>query len=242
MSMPSINPGRPFTDVATKIGSYAGIAVLLGVFVVGVVISPVAFNLIDSNNRDWNRLSSIGQSYGSVSALLSAGALCLVVLLQRNQLRQERISKVRDMHLAVVGAALDEPGYCQCWGSRMAANGIDERLFYYTNMILMLWWYSWEIGELRDGQLRNYAGGMFDSEVPREYWRTHGQWRLSGARGRRRRFLLMIDDAFRAAERSGPPVRRLERTDHHPRHNGPLRGTRRRIDRSTAGGSRRSFR
>jgi hypothetical protein len=242
MSMPSISSGRPFADVAVKIGSYAAIVVLLGVFVVGVVISPVAFNLIDSNNRDWVRLSSIGQAYGSVSALLSAAALCLVVLLQRNQLRHERIAMVRDMHRAVVGVALDEPGYCQCWGARMAGNGIDERLFYYTNMILMLWWYSWEIGELRDAQLRSYARGMFDSEVPREYWRTHGQWRLSGTRGRRRRFLLMINEEFQTAERTGPPVRRLEPADHHPRHAGPLRDTRRRAGRPTAAGSRRSFR
>ncbi|MET0418033.1 MAG: DUF6082 family protein, partial [Actinoplanes sp.] len=211
MSLPSINSNHPLTDVAAKIVLYAVISVLIGALVVGVVISPVAFNLLDSSNRDWGRLSSIGQAYGAVSALLSAAALCLVFVLQRGQLRHDRISAVRDMHMTVVGAALDEPDYCQCWGARMADDGIDERLFYYQNMIITLWWYSYEIGELRDAQVRNYARGMFDSEVPREYWRTHGQWRLSGARGRRRHFLLMIDAAFRAAEESGPPIRKRER-------------------------------
>jgi hypothetical protein len=237
MSMPPISPAHPFLGIVTKVGSYAVAGVLLGMFVVGVALSPVAFNAIDATDRDWGRLSDIGQAYGSISAVLSAAALCVVVLMQRRQLRHERVTMVRDMHLKVVGIALDEPGYCQCWGARVSEE--DERLFYYTNMILMLWWYSFEIGDLRDEQVRNYARSMFDSEVPRDYWRTHGPWRLSGAQGRQRRFLLMVDDAFRAAETSGPPVRRRERPHRSPRPGAAPLGTRRLAGRTADGGQRR---
>ncbi|BEL06542.1 hypothetical protein Q0Z83_047330 [Actinoplanes sichuanensis] len=210
MPLPTISPARPFVDIAAKVG----IGMLLVLFVTGIAISPMAFSAVDSTNLDWNRLSDIGQAYGLVSALLSAVTLCLVILLQRHQLRHERISVVRDMHLNVVGMALDNPEYCQCWGVRVTED--DERLFYYTNMIHLLWWYSFEIGDLSEAQVRSYAGGMFDSEVPRDYWRMHGRWRLSGSRGRRRKFLLMIDEAFRAAEASGPPARRRERPHRTP--------------------------
>jgi hypothetical protein len=212
MSMPSLNSARPLADAVSKIGTYVAVAALLGFLVLGVVISPVAFSAVGAADRDWGRLSTIGQAYGSVSALLSAAALCLVVLLQRHQVRHERLTLVRDMHLSVVGTALDDPEYCQCWGARVAGDDMDERLFYYTSSILTLWWYAYEIGDLRDEQVRSYGRGMFESEVPREYWRMHGRWRLSGVRTRRhRRFLLIIDEAFQEAEASGPPVRRRER-------------------------------
>src|SRR3954447_20213395 len=191
MSMPSLNSARPLADAVSKIGTYVAVAALLGFLVLGVVISPVAFSAVGAADRDWGRLSTIGQAYGSVSALLSAAALCLVVLLQRHQVRHERLTLVRDMHLSVVGTALDDPEYCQCWGARVAGDDMDERLFYYTSSILTLWWYAYEIGDLRDEQVRSYGRGMFESEVPREYWRMHGRWRLSGVPTRRHRRLLL---------------------------------------------------
>jgi hypothetical protein len=194
MSMPSLNSARPLADAVSKIGTYVAVAALLGFLVLGVVISPVAFSAVGAADRDWGRLSTIGQA------------------LQRHQVRHERLTLVRDMHLSVVGTALDDPEYCQCWGARVAGDDMDERLFYYTSSILTLWWYAYEIGDLRDEQVRSYGRGMFESEVPREYWRMHGRWRLSGVRTRRhRRFLLIIDEAFQEAEASGPPVRRRER-------------------------------
>jgi hypothetical protein len=215
--LPSITSTRPVAGLAARIGTYAAAGVLLAILVIGVLISPLVFNAIDSTGVDWNRLSDLGQAYGAVSALLSAAALCLVVLLQRHQVRHERVTMVRDMHLTVVSAAFDDPDLRQCWGPRMSSEPISEHLFYYTNMILMLWWYSFEIGELSEDQVRGYAGGMFASEIPREYWKTHGPWVLSGAKGRRRRFLQIVDAAFRAAESDGPPVRRHERADRDPR-------------------------
>ena len=211
MSMPPVHSGESFGSLAARVGWFAGSVVVLGAVVVGVALSPVAVNLIDNGDRDWARLSTIGQAYGPVSALLSAVALGVVILLQRRQLRHERLGMIRAMHLEILQTAFDDPVYAQCWGPRMAPRGVDERLFYYANLILTLWLYSYEIGELREGQLRSYVRGYFLAEISREYWRWHGRWRLSAARGRRRRFLLLVDEEFHAAERHGPPVRPIER-------------------------------
>ena len=210
MSMPSVDPERAFSKVIAVAGQITGGVVVLAIIVMGVAISPTAMTVLDWEDSDWTRLSEIGQAYGPVSALLSAIALCLVVLVQRAQVRHERTWLVRDMHLNVLHVALDDPSYAQCWGPRVSPDRIDERHFFYTNMIILLWFYSWESGELHDGHIRSYARGMFDSEVPREYWREFGAWRLSSARGHRRRFLAMIDAEFQAAERHGPPSRSTE--------------------------------
>lgn len=210
MPMPSITPERAFNTVFNR-GVKTGFGVLLlGGILVAVAVSPTALHLLDRVEQDWSRLGDIGQAYGPVSALLSAVALCVVVFVQRGQWRHERLWTVRGMHMDVLNVALDDPAYAQCWGTRMAPEGVDERLFYYINSIIMLWSYAWENGELRDGHVRSYARTMFDSEAPRLYWRMYGGWRVSSSRGRRRRFLMLIDTEFRAAERNGPPARRIE--------------------------------
>jgi hypothetical protein len=210
MSMPAVDRGRPILRHLTRAATAALVAVLVVAVVLAVLISPLIVNLLDTENRDWLRLSAIGQAYGAVSALLSAAALCLIVVLQRAQVRHERTWMLRAMHLDVVRVAMDDPVYEQCWGARLAPHGIDERLFYYTNMILMLWFYSWEHGDLSDEQVRNYCRSMFASTVPREYWRLHGDWRLSAVRGRRRRFLSLVDAEYRRAEAAGPAIRPVE--------------------------------
>ncbi|HEU5107480.1 MAG TPA: DUF6082 family protein [Micromonosporaceae bacterium] len=210
MSMPPVRPERSLHRVAVRLAWAAGLVALVGAVVIGVALSPVAISLIEGD-RDWVRLSTIGQAYGPVSALLSAVALGVVVLLQRHQLRHERRAMGRAMHLELLQVALDDPVYAQCWGPRMAPRDVDERLFFYASAVLSLWLHSYEIGELREDRLRSFVQGFFMAELPRAYWSWHGQWRLAGAHGRRRRFLLLVDEEFRAAERAGPPRRRLER-------------------------------
>jgi hypothetical protein len=211
MPMPSIDSGRTPSAIVARIVTLVAILLACLASVVVVVLSPVLLNSLDWGGRDWSRLGEIGQTYGLVSAVLSAAALFVVVLMQRHQIRHERVSMTRDLHITIVQTALQDPSYAQCWGPRMTPPGIEERHFYYCNMILLLWLYSWEIGEIGDAQVRSYARNMFDSELPREYWRQFGDWRLSGERGHRRRFLVLIDEQFREAEATGPPARRLER-------------------------------
>jgi hypothetical protein len=184
-------------------------AALLVLLTVTILVSPALLRYLDSG-LDWSRLADIGQAYGPVSALLSALALCVVVLVQRRQLRQEQVLMAREMHASAMRTAMEDPVYGQCWGPRVAPDHMDERLFYYTNTILMAWLYAWECGDLSDDAVRAYVRAMADSEIPRQYWRMHGPWRLQSARGRRRRFLSLVDGEFRAATLAGPPSRTAE--------------------------------
>lgn len=210
MSLPSITHRSAVSILLGGTARALIAAALLGALTVAILISPAVIRFIDDDGADWNRLADIGQAYGPVSALLSALALCVVVLVQHRQLRQERVLMAREMHASALRTAMEDPTYGQCWGPRVTPRHIDERLFYYTSTVLTAWLYAWECGDLSDGAVRAYVRGMADSEIPREYWRMHGTWRLSGARGRRRRFLSMVDEEFRAAALAGPPSRAVE--------------------------------
>ncbi|WP_310366438.1 DUF6082 family protein [Catenuloplanes atrovinosus] len=182
----------------------------LALMATAVLISPMLLLLVDTESANFGRLSDIGQAYGPVSTLLSAIAVCVAVLVQRRQLRQERMVMARELHAGILKTAMEEPSYTQCWGPRVAPTDVDERLFYYTSSIISTWYYGWDCGELSDDTVRAYVRAMADSEIPRMYWASYGAWRLSAARGRQRRFMGMVDTEFRAVMAAGPPLRRAE--------------------------------
>ncbi|WP_033339982.1 DUF6082 family protein [Catenuloplanes japonicus] len=217
MTMPPVRRGGEATRVLFRGVAIVAVIALAAAVATVILLSPVAVGLISRGSQDWSQLSEIGQAYGGVSALLSAVALAAVVLLQRGQVRHERAWLLRERHLTVVKMALDDPFYAQCWGPRMAPDGVDERLFYYVNLILLLWQDSWIHGDISDDEVCNYAAGLFGGAVGREYWSRHGSWRLSLTRGRRRRFLRLIDGEFRLAVSAGPPIRLLEPSHDRPR-------------------------
>ena len=212
MPLPSITRKSAVSNLLGAVARTIFFTAALGLLALVILLSPTILNFVDDDRLDWGRLADIGQAYGPVSALLSALALCVVVFVQRRQQRQERVLMVREMHAGALRTAMEDPVYGQCWGPRVTPDHIDERLFYYTSTILTAWMYAWECGDLNDGAARAYVRAMAGSEVSREYWQMHGTWRLRAARGRRRRFLNMVDAEFRAAVAAGPPARTLERS------------------------------
>jgi hypothetical protein len=107
-----------------------------------------------------------------------------------------------------VKLALDEPAYAQCWGSRFAPGHVDERLFFYTNFVVLNWSFAWEEKDLTEEQARTYLCTFFESEVPRMFWERHGQLhhpRLSLTRADR--FVAMMNEEYLRAIRKGPPSR-----------------------------------
>ncbi|GAB2566453.1 hypothetical protein Aab01nite_46300 [Paractinoplanes abujensis] len=213
MPLPTLAVGRRTTGLLGRTARALGWVVLIGVLAAAVLFSPALLRLVDDDGADWNRLSDIGQSYGPVAALLSALALCVAVLVQRRQIRQERVRMAREMHVNALRTAMDDPVYGQCWGARVTPDDVDEKLYYYTNMVISTWLYAWECGELSDNAVRAYVRAMAESEIPRAYWKQYGAWRLLAAHGPRRRFLSMVDAEFKAAEATGPPSRAVERPD-----------------------------
>src|SRR2546430_12427958 len=93
----------------------------VAVTVAAVVLSPFLLGALGGFGVNWTRLSEIGQTYGAVSAVLSAlalGAVAMSVSIQARQARAEQIQAVRGFHLDLVRLQLDDLAtYMPCLGS-----------------------------------------------------------------------------------------------------------------------------
>ncbi|MFF5077993.1 DUF6082 family protein [Actinoplanes sp. NPDC000266] len=157
-----------------------------------VLVTPLVLGRLYAAGGDYSRLSDIGQAYGAASAMIAALTLGVVLAglaVQRRQLRDDRLRALMDKTDVLVKLAMDEPVYRQCWGARIAPDGMDEDVFYYCNAIVNTWKQAWELRDLPEAQLRGYLERFFDSEVPRLFWRLHGDWHKRArpriSRGRR---------------------------------------------------------
>ncbi|WP_377472942.1 DUF6082 family protein [Plantactinospora endophytica] len=211
--------------VATAI-RLTGATVAVVILLIAVATSPFVLLLIDRDGSDWAKLSNIGQTYGAVSALLSALAVAgvsLSLLMQRRQARLEHIRATRQAHEAIMRLPYENPGYGQCWGPGVAEIHQDERLYYYVSSILSYWYDAWSSGDLSTERLRGFAARMFQSEVPRQYWERFGSARQDRY-GRRARFFRLLDEQYREAVAAGPALRPYEALEEARRQGHPGSG------------------
>ena len=236
MKIPRFDPFPGIGESLGKIGvMLAAAAASIAIFV-GAALTPSVIAGLDSGDREW------------VAALV---ATLLVVaastVLQRKQVRHERLWLQRGYTFDLLRMAMDDPIYAQCWGPRVSPPDVDERLYYYANLMIMGWSYAWEHGQIDAQQVRAYGQAFFESEVSREYWTRFGSWR-SRSRGRERAFYRIIDDEYRSAITGGPPTRPYESSTSRPeagartaasyRHRRSRRSSARRAERTTVAGRR----
>ncbi|GID27000.1 hypothetical protein Abr02nite_19830 [Paractinoplanes brasiliensis] len=180
---------------------------------IGVIVSP-AFMRRLYDDKDYSVIADVGQAYGGASAMVACAALFVVaasILLQYRQLRQMRRDAAADFAEELVLLAMENPQYRQCWGARVAPDGVDEDLFYYCSKVIKNWARLYDLGVLGETQVRQYLRSFFDSEVPRMFWEKHNEWqqRKSGRR-RREHFRDLVNDEYLRALRAGPPSRARE--------------------------------
>jgi Family of unknown function (DUF6082) len=121
----------------------------IAILVVGgvglIVVSPAGLNLLSAvKGVNWLKLSSIGQTYGAVSALISGIALAGVVIsliLQSHELNLAREQAFRTYHFDLIRFAIDNPSFISSWGyvPSEGASLEDVRKAGYTNMIVSFW-------------------------------------------------------------------------------------------------------
>jgi hypothetical protein len=147
-----------------------------------VIASPLALQVIDSHsNANWVQLSNIGQTYGAVSALLSALALVGVavsVLMQNRELRHDRWEAGRARHFDIIRMALDDPLYRQVFsipGPQAPDN--EARLVGYINMLFEYWKMMWEFGDWSETQLRACFRDVLSTSAGYSYWTKYGDGR-----------------------------------------------------------------
>jgi hypothetical protein len=195
--------------------SALSIILLVGT-IVGVMISPVLLNaLYAGDRRDFSVSADVGQAFGGASALVACMTLFVVltsVIIQHQHLKEIQRDKHAEFSDALVMMAIENPRYRQCWGARVAEDGIEEDLFYYCSNVLKSWARAWELKKIDEQQAREYLRGFFNSEIPRLFFEKHGDWHRRGqTRTHRERFQEFANEEYLRAIKAGPPLRRYER-------------------------------
>jgi hypothetical protein len=178
-----------------------------------VIGSPLLLSVLRRfGSTDWTRLSEIGQTYGAVSAVLSAlalGAVAVSVFIQARQAKAGQIQAVRGFHLDLIRMQLDDlPAYLPCWGPLDLTSPMEQRRHIYINLVFSYASMGYDVGEISEPWLRDMLNGMFRGESARRYWpMARGVWLASASTNRRgRRFVDVVDDEYRQAEAAGPPI------------------------------------
>lgn len=187
----------------------------LAVTLAGVVISPMLMDALYKGNGDYSVGANVGQAFGGASAVVACMTMFAVltsVIIQHRQLKAIQRDKHEEFNDALVLLAIQNPRYRQCWGTRVAPDGVEEDLFYYCSNILKGWTRSWELRLIDERQAREYLRSFFESEVPRLFFERHGDWHRSGEiKPGRARFSDFANEEYLRAIKAGPPIRRYER-------------------------------
>jgi Family of unknown function (DUF6082) len=182
-----------------------------------VMLSPLALGRFGTLTRmNWSRLSSIGQAYGAVSALLTALALIGVaasLLFQARQVWIAREQAMRTFHHELVRMALDNPIYMSAMANPLnselpSEQGTDGRIDYYIHLWISFWQTFYIMGVMPESQLRSVCEReLFRGRPGREYWERAREIRPSYSEDRRiRHFDRIVEEEYRKAIISQPAV------------------------------------
>jgi Family of unknown function (DUF6082) len=184
------------------------------VFLTLVILSPLALHAwANSFGLNWSSLSNIGQTYGAVSALITALALGGVVIslwYQAREVSATRAHAVRTFHFDLLRMELEDEGHMWAsgapWGAALPADYQHLRRHIFVHMWLSFWQSQFLLNEMSARSVRGAARELFFGKAAREYWEAVGQRRLEFNKGRDLEFLRIIDEQYREAIRTGPPV------------------------------------
>lgn len=182
------------------------------VFALSILISPLAMEEIERLiGVDWPVLSSVGETYGAVSALISGLALIGVTTSLAYQARDSRVNRIqsfRQMHNDLLGWALQDDRLMECWGNPSKRDGDRNRKNTYINMIISFWESNYSMGYGSLEAIRGaVANDFFTSQIARDFWAENREMRLSYAKSEGRKIYelrRMIDEEYMKS--SAPPV------------------------------------
>jgi Family of unknown function (DUF6082) len=173
--------------------------------------SPLLLLLIEAafgfTDERWAKLSSIGQSFSGMSAILAAAALGAIAYSSRLQARELRVTQLqalRQMHFELMRLPLDDPRFTVVWGAAESIAKKDYeawRVAVYTNLAFMYLQMSFRIGEVPEGHLRSIAASeLFNNENGIRFWTTARTAFISGIPDRRvLDFARILDEEHLAA-------------------------------------------
>jgi hypothetical protein len=181
----------------------------------------------------------IGQTYGAVSALLTALALAGVVISLLYQARDVRTSREQAMltiHHELIRMEMSDPLYMTAigapWGLPIPSDQDSIREHIYVGMWVTYWERLYIMGEMLEDSVRLLARReLFNGRPGRELWQRVGELRLSHSKGRDRHFNNILNEEYHKAITSQPiaaaPViasQMRAATDSSPFQNRRIRG------------------
>jgi len=204
---------KPATTLMTRKAARVAILLLAGAGVLALVAaSPLALKSLGSlRGLNWIQLSYVGQTYGAASALLTGLALIGVsvsIFLQARAVNAGREQSSREHHARIVEMALKDPVYQRAWGINPSLSVVpDFRQRAYINLIVSHWQRDYQFNGIPEHSLRGNLAELFHGEAARLWWADTGDWRKAASGNRRdKRFCRIVDEEFRKAVSSGPPI------------------------------------
>ncbi|MET8000642.1 DUF6082 family protein [Nonomuraea glycinis] len=168
--------------------------------VVATALSPLLLEFwVDPTGSRWQDLSDIGETYGVASAILSAFALMAIgssLFLQAREARFTRREAERMQHFQLLQLQIEQPVLHRSFGAFGTA--LDPRVHLYLNLVLSYWEMLYEVGELPEDALVEYARvDFFDTDPGRRFWDQTREHRHTVAKTRSAvRFVAAIDRAY----------------------------------------------
>ncbi|MFI1168228.1 DUF6082 family protein [Streptomyces sp. NPDC020801] len=166
-----------------------------------VAAAPFILRAVAPNyGEKWAVLSDIGQTYASISAILSALAVIGVaysLVLQAKQARLEQFQTMRTFQRDLLLMAMEDESLRSCWGPMHGLQGNAWRQHTYSRLIMAYLWMGAETGGIPFVSIRANAREILQSETGREYWqRTRDRWNLDAHSVRERQFVKIFDEEF----------------------------------------------
>jgi hypothetical protein len=190
-----------------------------------VIISPLALTKIEGLRKDWGELSSIGQTYGAISALISSlalGGVVVSLLYQARAGRTAREQSIRTLQQQLIRMEMEDPTLMTAmgapWGLRIPTDSARIREHLYIHMWTSFWAGNFVVGEMTASTVKKMARSeLFNSSAGRRYWSSVRDNVLSTNEGKYRQFALIVDEEYKdVTENNIPvasPVRITDRTD-----------------------------
>jgi hypothetical protein len=206
--------GRSISLPARLLAIRAGVLIIAISMLVLVAISPLALREIARlPGMNWMRLSNIGQTYGGVSALLTAlalGGVVISLLYQARDVRTAREVAGRTFQHELLKMELEDPLYMEAigapWQTQIASDYDSLRKYNFVHMWVSYWAGRYMLHEMSETEVQSAAAReLFNGRAGRDYWSAIRTTLLQSSKGKTLRFAKILDEEYHKAEAGGPP-------------------------------------
>jgi hypothetical protein len=179
-----------------------------------VVLSPFALRALSiSFGLNWSSLSNIGQTYGAVSALITAlalGGVVISLLYQARDVSAARSQAIRTTQFELLRLELEDADLMWAsgapWGAPVPADYEALRRHIFVHMWLSFWESQFVLREMSATSARLATRELFSAQPARDYWHYVGKSRLAANEGRVLQFLHIVDEEYQNTLEVAPTI------------------------------------